>query len=410
MTVASEKLFQWPLDKRYAAVLVICSVCTMWSMISGLKLAMRHLDAGQKATGTLAPNIRASQFAAFALSIPAFALTSFLSVVFVELAPVWYLLQVIIIALNFWRLPEVALMIVGGRQRLQLLIQEGAMRLPVQIYATPPCCCFRLCCGPKAPQAYDVPRLRLGIVQLSILQPLFGLSRLVFELETLMEASWVGSFSQREVVEKILRIVSQLVCASSCSGLFNLCRAYNERAEHEMGLGKILQYCQVYLMGLFLVPVVLESVILKVWGSRQLGGTDLTLTDSEIKAFASSLAVCLVAPLINHLAWGAFPVDRAHYPEVFPADGQEAGAVTRAVSLQTTKFCPFCGSPKLEKQEGLEAPTATCLSCGASGIPYQLTATSPMGDEEKASVALKERSDEAPLLGDGGAAAAEPNP
>jgi len=356
---------------------VICGCCALVSVLSGVALAIRHIHAGQRVTGTLAPSQRATASAFLVLSGPCFAVLSLLSVVLLELAPVWHLMQCFLLSSLFSRLPEEIVSVVGGRVRFQLLVKER-QRLPeqesVQLYGQVPCCCLRRCIPPKHPDAKDLPKLRLGIWQICFFQPFLALIDLLIVEEGLMGAGFVRVLAGRRAVMQVAKVSSQLFCMSSVRGLAVFVDVLNKNSEMAMQLQMKQRYCQCYLLGMNLIPTLLSSWVIWAWGSRHLEN-HLTLAGRELTTFSHSLVVCIASLLISRQAWRAFPVDKAHYPAAFPAGSME-DATTSMLALKRVAFCPFCGSSalRLNTECSFEEPTMACDACGAQAIPCQLEA------------------------------------
>jgi len=373
MAVASEKLFRLPLDLRFVAVLIICSLCTLGSTVSCFRLALRHLRAGQALTGTLAPHERSVNFAMFVLNVPLFAMLSLLSVVLVELAPVWHFLQTLALAVNFWRVPGLFLFLVGGRVRLQLKLRErleSGEAQPVRLYGQVPCCCARICLKPRIPCPSDLPMLRFSILQLCLVVPLVELFDLVVIQESIMRASFVHMFASRQLVLHLVLLTSQTSCMSSCRGLAQLVSECSSGRAQVAILAKVQQYCQSYLLGMNLLPTLLKGSFFALWGSRNLGN-GATLSQLELTNFCHSVLVCVATLFCARNAWKAFPVNGFNYPELY--EEESAGLADALLKLRSLQHCPFCGSSRLDKDANtFDEPTASCRDCGARGIPLQL--------------------------------------
>lgn len=381
--MTSEKLWRHPIDVRYLTLLSICFLCFLLSSCAGLQLVVRHLWAGQKVTGVLSPSAKAMESMQLVGAIPAFALIGLVSVVLVELSPIWHLLECVIVASNFSLMPLTIIQHAGGRVRLQLLIRESMVghaesgslspsrvKEPLQLYGLPPCCCFRRWCPPKMPQPRDLPKLRLGIFQFCVLQPLFALIDVLSLEESLMGSTlrvWNGSIRESQYLIHVLRIISQLTCMSCCRGLAALVAAFNKRPEKAASLKRMVFYCQTYVMGIGLLPTLLSASILYMWGPMLLSNGE-HLSGVEASVFAHAFVVCVSTLIITKASRQAFPVDRDHYPEAFPADESQRSML----SLKTVAYCPFCGSSDLQVEEGSEEAVVACSACGASGVPESL--------------------------------------
>uniref|UniRef100_A0A7R9ZWP8 Uncharacterized protein n=1 Tax=Pyrodinium bahamense TaxID=73915 RepID=A0A7R9ZWP8_9DINO len=320
MAVLSERLFASPMDRRYLTVLCVCGLSALAACALGLRLAARHIRAGQRVTGTPAPSGRAAALARLVLGAPAFAALSFGSVILPEMAPVWHFLMVLVLSSTFAQMPDLLLSVVGGRVQLQLRLQEraaaGSLR-DLSMYGHAPCCCLQPCFPPRPPRPADLIKLRFSILQLSLVQPVVGFYLLVVYQEALLGAGFVGMLEQQRVIFMIVKLISQLWCMSACKGLVELVSAFNQKAQagQDLRAAKKLKYCQTFLLGMNIIPMLLQRPIAALWGDRALA-SGAQLSPPELQEFAHSIAVCIGSLLCVGTAERAFPVDASHYPEL----------------------------------------------------------------------------------------------
>lgn len=379
MPVASEKLLTSPMELWVVVVFIVCGVCAGGSFLSALTLAIRHAKAGRKITGSVTPSSRSVLYIDMVASIPVFACFSLFALLTVELAPVWHFLLTLVLAATFRKVPTTFLNLVGGAVRMQLLLNErikDGMNGPVHLYGLPPCCCARLCIKPKPIQATEFPKLRLGVIQFCVLQPLLSLVDLVVQMEYLMGASFVTWISRQRALMVILKLLSNFACQSSCKGLALLIETLNPTSAKNLHLSSKLSYCRTFLFGLNLLPMLMgllvnSTVTLEAYSLRN----GFKMSEIEIGNMVHSITTCLATLVCTKFAWKAFPVDKVHYPELsFSGGHPDIFQPLVDMTLKHVEYCPFCGSSDLATEcDTVAVVTARCSDCNVGAIPAELS-------------------------------------
>jgi len=137
-----------------------------------------------------------------------------------------------------------------------------------------------------------------------------------------MGASWVGLVDYHPGLRacRLVRVASQLVCMSHCNGLLELVAALSENPERKLMLRRGLAYCRSYLIGLNLIPTLLEASIADLLGPLRLSNQEV-LSDAEMTSLCRNVCMCLASLLISAAAWRAFPPER----DPRPLSSQTAG-------------------------------------------------------------------------------------
>lgn len=372
MAVTSEKIFDGDVTKmdwRVLGMLAIAIVCMVVAIVFSLKLIIRQMDAGTRITGTLSPDQRASDAISLIAGIPALAILAMSSVIFLELAPVWKLLEVLVLAGNFMKIPNLLLGACGGPVRLQLYMRQPSNTEEVAIYAQAPCCCWKKCFPPKVPQPKDVPFLKYLIYQYCLVQPVLALIELFVAMETSLGGHFQSVINLKARGFTIPKTISQLTCISACHGLAMLVDSVNPNNKGSTVLMAKSAYCQSYIMCLNLIPNLLSGLIVSHWGSHKTGN-GVVLNQWEISALAESVCICIGTLIVTMKAYKAFPIDPYTYPELF----QESGDFTESMlQLKETKFCPFCGGTAFNTEPGQqEEMTLRCQYCNSGGLPVEM--------------------------------------
>jgi len=325
--VASAKLFTPPIDKRFEALLFICFCCVMYSSVMGIKLARANLVAGQKRTDCITPDAEAVDHMIFALSIPVFSFFSFMAVVLVELAPVWNLLQNLVVALNFAMIPKNFCSGMPGTLRMQHIVEKRGDTLDeIQMYGQTPCCCIKPCNPARKPDKYDFRKLKAGIWQISFFLPVCSLIQFVILEEMIMKADFAKIWQKHTSVLKWIQVFSQCFCMSCCVGLADLVASLTNHPDRKELFVNKKGYCSSFLTAMGLLPMVLSSAVHWFWSYT--GGSELsnsqTMNKLEMANFTQSVCVCLGTLTVVSAAKKAFPTNQG---ELVEEESPKRGAI-----------------------------------------------------------------------------------
>jgi len=388
------------------ATLCVAGVIALAAVAGSLLLMAWHLKVGSRLTGGL-HTLHASSATVIGIlwTLPIFACIGIASMVLPELAPVWQFLEVLMLTTTFRKMPDLFVQAAGGHVQLQLRLQ-GNMRGGAEssvtdsiapesvsevrraglldVFTQWPFCCLRRHVPARPPQLPDLRMLQWSIVFLGALLPCLSFAELIFGLEdeekrtefqrrlladeqlpdslkhlqaamgnSIMQAS---SFWQHPWVSMLLRLLQALSIAagmSALSGLQVLVTALNPKAANDMQLPLVQAYCQTYLVGFRLAPVLVGTLPLML----------------EERAFEMTrgLVVCMSSLLCTVAARRAFPADERHYREL-----KLEPSASKPV-LDQVRFCPFCGSDELELEaEKFGTEAAACPRCCAHNVPLRL--------------------------------------
>eukprot|EP00931_Biecheleriopsis_adriatica_P038068 TRINITY_DN21831_c0_g1_i2.p1 TRINITY_DN21831_c0_g1~~TRINITY_DN21831_c0_g1_i2.p1 ORF type:complete len:176 (+),score=28.87 TRINITY_DN21831_c0_g1_i2:269-796(+) len=165
------------------------------------------------------------------------------------------------------------------------------------------------------PELADIRKLRLGILQFVIVQPILAFIELFLSWEAMKQVHFEGVFEGRKPYMAVVKICSNLTAMSSCAGLALLCEMADPNDEVEAGalIGK-RSYVQRFLWGLNLIPAVLHGFL--EYFLEDITLANGTILDPRAQANLSTAAVvCLGSAFVARGAAQAFKVDD---PTLYP--------------------------------------------------------------------------------------------
>jgi len=222
----------------------------------------------------------------------------------------------------------------------------------------------------KAPEIADVNDLTLGISIACCALPVLSFMEMFCTFEMILPATlthpWIAAAAPVfATLVRMLEVVFIALVMAALRGLAVLVQELNPKAAGEMNLSRKSTYCQCFLGGLRLLPI-LYHLFQCTWCEGAL--------DSRRADAARSILICLGSMVCTWTGCRAFPVDAHHYPELKAAaqvDQSQAVKMILKPVLDVVQFCPFCGSGDLELEEN-GTDSASCPHCSARQVPVNL--------------------------------------
>lgn len=310
----SENLFSSPVPWRILAILGLCGFCVIISTLSSCQLAHQHFCKGQDISGNAIPIKRAVDIVAAIWAIPFFGICAVFSLLTPESVLLWRFLLSLVMASVMMAMPRIYEDAIGGTDRLIHSIEKYSGE-PLALYSSAPCCCMSMIFKPKAPELLDIRKLKLGVLQFCLVQPLLAFVELFLSVEALHHVSFFAVyFNWRAPWLTLVKVSSNLVAMSCCAGFANLC----ESMDGHVGKGNLLEkrsYVQSFLLSLNLFPALMQGCVSYFLHDVALSnGARMKPQDQTL--WATQAIVCVCTVYISRTASKAFPTDDATlYPE-----------------------------------------------------------------------------------------------
>jgi len=315
MVVTSEDLFTPPVPRAILGILVLCVTCVVISIVSSCRLAKRHFVKGQEISGSTIPTTRSVHVAKGILAIPLFSLFAVFGLLTPEAAPLWMFMLGMVTSHVMRKLPDIYVDAVGGTQKLVTDISAYASE-PLKLYGNPPLCCILKCAPPKIPVPLDIRKLKMGIFQFCAIQPLLLFVELFLSIEMLHHVSYASGFAWRKPLMTVIKVLSNLVAMSSCSGYATLCEMANRNDQVEEGaLAGKQSFVQSFIMGTNLFPALFHGLLSYFLHDITLHNGKVMKPDDQT-LWATSGMICIASVYLAKSAYKAFPQDDPTlYPE-----------------------------------------------------------------------------------------------
>lgn len=386
-------------------MLMVCLSISMVAIISSVWLMLWHVRLGSRITGGIF-KLHPSSAAAIGLlwPLPVFSMLGFVTLMLPELAIVWQFLEALLVAATLRKMPDMFLSAVGGQLYLELSHRsrqdDEVTREELPIFTQWPFCCMRRCVRSKVPEMKDISRLQWVVVLLCFTLPILSFTEMFFALEVVLgpPATQIRLINVSPMVMTILRC-SQVLCLSlgiaSVTGLEMAVTSLTPKASSSLDLDFKSMYCQIFLGGLRLLPLICS--IAPLWG---LG----PLVEGHGAAASRGATVSAAAVICSVIAWRAFPLDSYESPP--PSASSESSRLSESASckrkamtpvLDQVKYCPFCGFSELELEASQAlSDCAVCPRCCAHNVPVHLVVRRG-GQEPLATERVEARSDQTHL-------------
>lgn len=312
--VTSENLLSSQVQWRIFGVLGVCGVCVLISTLSSCQLAHEHVCKGQEISGHVIPIKRALDVAWAILAIPFFGACALFSLLTPETVLLWRFLLSLVMAFVMLGMPIIYEDAVGGRDHLIDSIEKYSGE-PLELYSHAPCCCLSMILKPKIPEILDIRKLKLGVVQFCLVQPLLTFIELFLSIEALNHVRFFATyFDWRAPWLTLLKMCSTLVAMSCCAGFANICESTGGHAE-KGNLHDKRAYAQSFLWSLNLFPNLMQGCVSYFLHDVVLAN-GLKMTPQDQTLWATQAIVCMCTVYISRTASKAFPVDDPTlYPE-----------------------------------------------------------------------------------------------
>lgn len=315
----------------------------------------------------------------------------------------WQFLEALLVAATLRKMPDMFLSAVGGQLYLELghrsRQDDEVTREELPIFTQWPFCCMRRCVRSKVPEMKDIRRLQWVVVLLCFTLPILSGTEMFFALEVVLgpPATQIRLINVSPMVMTILRC-SQVLCLSlgiaSVTGLEMTATSLTPKASSSLDLDFKSMYCQTFLGGLRLLPLICS--IAPLWG---LG----PLVEGHGAAASRGATVSAATVICSVIAWRAFPLDSY---ESLPPSASSKSSLSESASckrkamtpvLDQVKYCPFCGFSELELEVSQAlSDCAVCPRCCAHNVPVHLVVRRG-GQEPLATERVEARSEQAHL-------------
>lgn len=262
--------------------------------------------------------------------------------------------------------------VAGGRLQLQRDMQNVSEGCRLDVFTQGPFTCLRRFVPSKAPDMQDVNELQWGVAILCVALPVLSFIEMFCSLEATLAISPASAAKPYLAISapgvatfvRIMEVTLILMGMSALRGLQILVQTVNPKDTDTMSTTLKQIYCQTFLAGLRLLPI-LCHLWQCVWGG------EAPVVDSHNADLVRSIIVCAFSMVCTGIALKAFPADDSHYPKNMAADAAASSALKPV--LDQVKFCPFCGSGDLELEvDESSGDCATCPRCCARHVPLHL--------------------------------------
>jgi len=343
------------------------------AIVTSSMLMYSHFKAGARITGSFHTlHSSSATFIGLLWTVPVFTALGLYGVLLPEMAAAWQFLQALLLTATLRRMPAMFLQVGGGRLQMQRSLQVNGEGEPVHAFSQFPLLFLRRFVPSKIPQISDIDDLQLAVTFACTLLPVLSF----LEMLCTLEATLPATLTHRTIalsapgVAFFIRLMEVLLIVLSMSalrGLDLIVHTVSPKASEELNLKGKSEYCQCFLGGLRLLPI-LVNLLVFAWNRG-------ALPDNRRADAFRSFLVCVASLGCVWMSKLAFPVDEYHYPELKAAAGLEDATSqkkmkTKAV-LDTVVFCPFCGSGDLELEPG-STDAASCPTCCARQVPINL--------------------------------------
>jgi len=356
-----------------------CFAMALVAVIISCFLISRHWKLGADISGdmfSLHPS--SSMFIGMLWALPLFGILASLDLFVPEMGAAWQFCESLLLVATFRKMPDVLVQVAGGRLQLQRSLQASGQVEAVQIFTHFPFSWMQwLGEDPEVPQLSDISGLQRGVVILCTLLPFFTFVDMCLSFETAIKLLAIHPHPRLAIaVPGILTFVRfmSLACLllglATLSALKVLLEVLSPASFKKMNLAVKVIYCQSFLVGLRLLPMLCRF--------GHFTPLQWTVLFKE-EGLARSVTACVATLFVSVMACWAFPADKQHYPELV-----SAAACSDATGSQTTKkmskpvlepvmFCPFCGSGDLELEaDNCSSEGAACRRCCARHVPLSL--------------------------------------
>jgi len=247
------------------------------------------------------------------MAIPIFGMVALFALLTPESSLLWQFLLSLVVSAVMLKLPRIYVVAIGGVEKLVTDVQNYCGG-PLKLYGNAPLCCIAPCAQPKVPELSDIRKLRLGVLQFCVLQPMISFIQLFLAFELLHDVGFADALSWRRPYLTALKVISNLIAMSSCAGFATLCEMVDTQDKVEAGnLAAKRIYVQSFLLGLNLIPHLMHGLLAYFLHDVTLhNGVRWQSEDQAV--WTTAAVVCMASLLVTRAATKAFPMDdRALY-------------------------------------------------------------------------------------------------
>lgn len=392
---STQKMLTQPYGIFVKVLFLVCFIFTGLASAVAFYAMYLHWRIGCQMSGSQWPHERAMRRINQFLSVPLFAATGCVSLLTLDLKPVWEAAESTLLVFSTTQMMIHLQGLAGGPYSLHKRIESNFWSGDQYKgnYRTQIPCCFQRVCIPEAPPSMtDLEVLRgrfkvfqVGTFVIAALSMALGMEDQfgIVDDET-ARPRWLRIETEEIMLFLIFwDVLFLLIGVSAMAGTMRLMQNICP-SSYSWHIECVRSYAQVTFIGLRIVPRLLTRLpITNVAGLDLTLANGYTLDDEDLRRAVASAVVCFSSFLVAIAAYLAYPVDKASYPNVFG----EGCAETDVFAVDRIKFCPFCGSRDItyttaKGKPGEEAPpqayipgidTLDCPKCKSDCIPLELS-------------------------------------